>query len=482
MDNELVKKASGIIDDIRSHQKTNTDRLSNLNRQIEDLKTAQKMLVEAQQKPVQTVSGSADTLDTYCEKDGSVRLVSERKMVNTPNGTTPVNMAGLLDDDPVCEWQQDLQRMAEDRQLLRMLQRNPHTPKTDLKIYRHIQKAPRNIRAALQKAYSDSAGAGAEFIPDSFIPSMWESFKVASTLADNFETVTQGVDNKTLLIPRLDRAGRPYIRSAVTDTSTLTLSTISTAQASITVPSFASAYRVDTDAMEDTGFSVLPALRTAIISDIVDGFEDCMINGDTTSSHGDTGLSAWDIRGRWGGTDLGTSADHRRAFTGFRHQAFDRSSASAIASNTLNYDRLMELRLGMSEYGADDLMLIVSPEALIGQLFEIDELVTVDKFGPSAIVLTGQIASVAGMPVVVSRFMGNEMNASGVYDNVTKATTGVLLVSRSSYKIYERKALTVEQSKNIAVGALEIVASYRAICASADAAAKKNVAYGYDLT
>ena len=62
MDQELVKKASGIIEEIRSHQKNNTERLSGLDRQIQDIKAAQKMLEEAQQKPVKTVTGPEDAL------------------------------------------------------------------------------------------------------------------------------------------------------------------------------------------------------------------------------------------------------------------------------------------------------------------------------------------------------------------------------------------------------------------------------------
>ena len=81
MDNELVKKASSIIEEIRTHQKTNTDRLSGLDRQIQDMKMAQKMLAEAQNqpKPVTTVTGPEDALSMYVLKDG-VQWGSERNL------------------------------------------------------------------------------------------------------------------------------------------------------------------------------------------------------------------------------------------------------------------------------------------------------------------------------------------------------------------------------------------------------------------
>ena len=89
------------------------------------------------------------------------------------------------------------------------------------------------------------------------------------------------------------------------------------------------------------------------------------------------------------------------------------------------------------------------------------------------------MASVAGMPVVTSRFMGADMNASGVYDNVTTTRSGVVIVNRASYKIYERKSLQIQQQEEISVGAINLVANYRAIMATADAAATKNVSYQY---
>ena len=477
MDQELVKKASGIIEEIRSHQKNNTERLSGLDRQIQDIKAAQKMLAEANQKPVHTVTGPEDALSIYVQKDG-VQLVSERKMINTPNGTTPVEIKGLLDDEPVCEWQQDLQSIVEDRTLLRMMQRNPHTPKTDLRLYKHILKAPRTIRPALEKAYSDVAASGAEFIPDSFLPSMYESFKVRSSLADNFETIP--ATGQTLLIPRLDKAGTPYIRDAVTDTSTLTKTTITTAQASISIPSFACSMRCDTDALEDSGLPILSALRTAIVSDIRDGFEDCMINGDVAGTQDD--LANWNIRSRWSGT-LGGTQDHRKAFDGLRRQALSRGSGSYTdMGSAMSYDDLMALRYKLGECGYSDCMIITSPEVLVKYLFVMDDLATVDKYGPSAVILSGQVASIAGMPVVISRYMSNDMDpANGVYDNVTKTKSGLLIVNRASYKIYERKSLQVQQAENITRGAIDIVANYRAILTSADASRTKNVAYGCDL-
>ena len=64
------------------------------------------------------------------------------------------------------------------------------------------------------------------------------------------------------------------------------------------------------------------------------------------------------------------------------------------------------------------------------------ETKTLDVFGPQASVLQGQIASVLGMPIIMSRFLSSDLNAAGKYDNVTKTRSGLLIFARDSYYQY----------------------------------------------
>ena len=86
--------------------------------------------------------------------------------------------------------------------------------------------------------------------------------------------------------------------------------------------------------------------------------------------------------------------------------------------------------------------------------------------------LKGQIASVMGMPVIMSRFMAPDLNAAGKYDNVTKTKSGVLIFARESYYQYLRRGILVETQKDIRAGAIEIVAT-RSVMDTPDTADKK---------
>jgi hypothetical protein len=76
--------------------------------------------------------------------------------------------------------------------------------------------------------------------------------------------------------------------------------------------------------------------------------------------------------------------------------------------------------------------------------------------------------------------MGADMAATGLYTGAG-ALSGMLLFNKSSWNVYERRGILLESDKNIGQGAIELVATYRGIMASADAAATKNVTYGFNL-
>jgi len=323
---------------------------------------------------------------------------------------------------------------------------------------------------------------GAEWIPDEFRPELWEAFQIPRQLRSLIPSVS--VDRNTILIPRLTRGGRPYKKGEVTtdDPALYTASTVETSQKTINIKGLAARYVVDDAAMEDSAIALMPTLSRQIAVDLEDAYEDCMLNGDTAASHGDTGLANWNIRDRWGTSGLGTSADHRRTFMGFRQAAIDRSSSGAIAAPAaLALSDLISAMGTMGEFGTENRYIVCSPEALIKHLLKLDEVTTIDKFGPAATIVSGQIGSIMGTPILMSRFMGADLNASGLYDNSTKTQTGIVLFNTASWYQYERRGLLVETDKDIRSGAVSIVATMRNVMDTPDVDAAKNCGYLFNL-
>jgi len=72
-------------------------------------------------------------------------------------------------------------------------------------------------------------------------------------------------------------------------------------------------------------------------------------------------------------------------------------------------------------------------------------LLTQDKMGAGATFPRGQLGLLYGSPFVVSQFMREDLNASGIYDNVTVTKTALLYANRRAFQGGERRATTVKR-------------------------------------
>ena len=477
-----AKQAREALNKLIVQQQNATEKMNQFETKVDDLKKIQKALVETQNQPSQPV-GDDSILSRYRDENGSVVLknTTVKKHIDG-RGSVPVQQEGLLDATiPANDWHAELLEQTQKRTLARLVMRDPYTPNADAKLYKHLMKAPKVILPSIQRAFNDQAGTGAEFIPDQFSTDLFESFQQRAGLRGLLQS--QEVERQTLLLPRMDRGSRPYIKGQITsnDPALYRASDIATSQKQISIAGLASRIIVDDAASEDAAFAMTSLLQNVLSQDIEDAFEDCMINGDTTGAQDD--LPNWNVRSRWGSNGLGTASDHRRMFNGMRKIAFDRASTHDIAAagaSTLEYADLIAMLGKMGEFGVSDKVIVVSPEVMVSGIMNMTETKTLDVFGPSAAVLKGQIASVMGMPVIMSRFMGADLNAAGKFDNVTKTKSGVLIFARESYYQYLRRGILVETQKDIRAGAIEIVATLRSVMDTPDTADKKNVVFGFN--
>jgi hypothetical protein len=115
-------------------------------------------------------------------------------------------------------------------------------------------------------------------------------------------------------------------------------------------------------------------------------------------------------------------------------------------------------------------------------LLDLTETATVDKLGAQATILTGQTASIAGMPVVVSDYIGADMEATGYHAHpFTGEKTGCLIVNRSRYFMGNYRQMTTDVQREIVNGLVDIVATRRCAFFSLDPASTASVAYGFNI-
>jgi hypothetical protein len=179
---------------------------------------------------------------------------------------------------------------------------------------------------------------------------------------------------------------------------------------------------------------VLPYVRQKLIQAFVDAEEKAIIDGDSDGTHQDSDVGA-------------STTDARSAWDGLRKKAIAQTIVTATSTTVAN---LLLLRGGMGKWGINpaSLAYIVGVSAyhdLIGD----SNLLTVDKMGPQATILNGQVGSVGGVPVIVSEHVRENLNATGVYDGITTTKTFNLCVNRGEWAMGQRMALDVEVDDSI---------------------------------
>lgn len=473
LDAKLMKpdEARKVIHDVVTEQKRlakeNRDLRENLDAKVADLKAATQALAERQ--TVSHASGSENELKAYVKGDNRVRLRGEA----TEDDTW---VPGLLDDEPVCRWQEDLQKAVEVASIVRMCRKDGKAPKADAAVRRILKRAP----APIQRAFADVESAGAEWHPDLMLPQLERELVAERKVANLFQRVQAGA--KDITLPFLTTGFRPYKKGAISgnDPAQFTSSDLETAQRIFQMTGFAVRVQIDEDAAEDAIIDSIPLIRQELVSAVVDGEEDAIINGDTAATHQDS-IASWNARSRWGNADAGT-ADHRTAFLGLRARAYDVSNTTD-QNGAQSYAGFLSARAKLaSPHGvAGDLVAIVSPEYYIVKLMGLTEVVTLEKFGSQATVLSGQLAQLGGVPIIISEFMTADLATTGLYTG-SGATTGMLLFNRARFKIWERRGLNVELDKDITRGIVNMVATKRGLFSTFDSSTKKNVHYSYNLS
>lgn len=153
-------------------------------------------------------------------------------------------------------------------------------------------------------------------------------------------------------------------------------------------------------------------LRNTLIDEMVETEVDVLINGDDSSSHQDS--------------DVSSSNDRRKAFKGLRKLAGTKHDNKGEEFDISTLNKMIELLGRFGRGKISELVLLVSPN-IATQLRDAEQLQTLDKFGPQASILTGEAGKVNGISVIDTDYMRSDLNASGVYDGVTKNLTGAIL-------------------------------------------------------
>ena len=105
-------------------------------------------------------------------------------------------------------------------------------------------------------------------------------------------------------------------------------------------------------------------------------------------------------------------------------------------------------------------MWVVGPTSE-NDFLNLDEVVTVDKRGPAATTVSGEISSYLGIPIVVSEASREDLTGGGIYDGVTTTKSNVILWNYERFRLGSKRGFTVETDRDITKQMNIVVASMR---------------------
>jgi hypothetical protein len=360
----------------------------------------------------------------------------------------------------------------------------------------------------VNRVFGVSAGNGSDLIPGEVLAP--EMLRVASAAIMDSPVglfVQKVIDARNMKSPLGTARPRPYLQGSASASAAAdyVLSAMGTDVLAYTVKNMACAVQYDRNAEADAIIAFMPELRTQMAEAMALALFDAVLNGDTASTHQDS-LSAWAPEGVFpvatpsGGTMVGSQLDHRRAFLGLRARAFDIGATAKVdLASAYTFPKIQAMQGKMSggvNENNNRIAIFASFENILNRFSTLAEVLTLEKFGPQATIITGQVLSLGGKPVIRSWPLGRTGAETGAFgtDGLHSATAGnntkqsIVMANLDRFILGTRQGLRVESDVNITNGTGVLVASGRYAFESPDHAAALtsastvNVVIGYDAS
>ena len=290
-----------------------------------------------------------------------------------------------------------------------------------------------NIKAAMD---STTAGAGDELVDTQEARALWDDVNLETSIAPLFNTVQMPSNPFQIPLQLGDVNWYPGTENVAARGSALT-----TARQTLTAYELVAEVPWSYDLDEDGVIAMMEELRRSLLRNAREVIDDVLLNSDTTRTNNINADGA-----TISPTDAG-KAQWLLGFDGILHLPLvDNSGQANNHQAAVSDDMFNEVRAKLGKYGVrpSEVAYICDINTYIRSL-SIGNFRTLDKFGPQATVLTGQLGAVEGVPVIVSEQMRPADADGKVTDSGNTATTGRLLIlNRTQWLVGFKRELAIE--------------------------------------
>lgn len=286
----------------------------------------------------------------------------------------------------------------------------------------------KQMLAPMLKAFGSTVtGEGDEWVPTALSNQFIEEFELEKKVADAHSEIRMTTNPYELPIEKNVPEAKT-IGEALQATST----NAGTDKLTFSAKKFVQFTRLPEELNEDSAPDIMARTRYNVSEAQRRAREQAILNGDDTATHMDS-----DIAG--GAANLAA-----KAFKGHRKLALAASSTVDFGGAAVTLPKIDEMIALMGAFGVNprDLILVAGPQGYT-QLKSLEAVTTVEKFGPQATILSGALAAIRGIPIVVSEYIRETTNATGVYDGITTDQAVLQLINLKRFYIGVRRPIVI---------------------------------------
>lgn len=490
----IVSHARALHAALEAGQKRESEKSEQIERMAVEMRSLTQKVAELNAAdPFASAGGTDAELRRFVDNDG--RLFLRGFDADAGPEMRRSDNAGLLDSRPVNDAHRNLQEACEALYVATTIKcgrdgfshaqdayRTAEVRKRLPVSWHRVQRAWSAMPAAVRKAFDGGTGTGDEFIPLPTLASpMWQVAEYdPEGILQLFPRITINTESVKLPVGTLYPV--PYKGGGASgdNPAALAKSSVGTDDITLTAADMYVMVLIYENAAEDSIVSAFPFIRSAIARSLAIGTRFAILNGDTAGTHQDD-IANWDLRGIFGAVDAG-SIDYRRVFLGLRANALDNSNG--VDRSTFNLAALAsDINLVGGPRGVPgDSPILTSYEGYLANFVNLPGIVSANDYGNRQPIAAGEVGTIFGHPIIPTDAMSCRMNATGLYDNVTKDKTGYVAFNRTMHPIIERAGTTIALQNDITVGGSYMRAKQRLGFKDLTKSADAGVRYAFNMS
>ncbi len=485
--------AKALAEKVEAGERSAAEQDQQIERMAAEMRSVRQELAEAKAAafdPMATVGGSdLDLCKRFIDTDGQVFL---RGFESDDPGHFRSDTAGLLASKPINDAHRNLIEACESLYVVAVARHGrdafdhrgqgyrADVIRRETAAWNKVQRAWSKMPAPIRRAWDDQSGSGGEFIPTPLLASpLWQVEQYdPDGFVGLFDTLT--INSESVELPVGTSYPVPYKGGgAVGDNpAALAKSTLGTDKLTLSATPMYTMVLIHEDASADSIVAAFPFIRDSISQSLAMGLRLCIMNGDTAATHQDA-IATWDTRGYFGAHDVAN--DYRKTFKGLRAIALDDSNG--VDRSTHSLDTLFSdiNAVGGPRSVPIDHPIVTSPEAYLKAFVGLSGVVSANDYGSRAPIASGEVASIAGHPIIMTDCMTADLASSGLYTG-TGSTSGYVIFNRRMFRRVLRAGATIALQNDITVAGTYMRARQRVGFKDLTKSGDKGVRYAYNLS